>query len=138
MQISPLGVIPKKHTPGKWRLIVGLSNPKNFTVNDGIPKEFCSLSYVSVDDGHVPVHPGNRPLLGMQWRGPHYVDKALTFGVKIINSIADALEWVIKSRGVARVDHYLDDFITLGDPSHDTCAGNLQIILDVCGNWVSQ
>jgi len=159
IQISPLGVIPKKHTPGKWRLIVDLSSPKDFSINDGIPKEFCSLSYVSVDDvakhvlelgpgtrmakvdirsayRHVPVHPDDRPLLGMQWRGHTYVDKALPFGLrsapKIFNSIADALEWVIKSRGVARVDHYLDDFITVGDPSQDTCAGNLQTILDVC------
>jgi len=38
------------------------------------------------------------------------------------------------------VDHYLDYFITVGDPSHNTCAGNLQIILDVCrelGNTVA-
>jgi len=159
IQISPLGVIPKKHTPGKWRLIVDLSSTKDFSVNDGIPKVFSSLSYVSVEDvakhvldlgpgtrmvkvdirsayRHVPVHTDDHPLLGMQWRGHIYVDKALPFGLrsapKIINSIADALEWVIKSRGVARVDHYLDDFITVGDASQDTCAGNLQTILDVC------
>ena len=105
IQISPLGVIPKKHTPGKWRLIVDLSSPKDFSVNDGIPKEFCSLSYVSVDDvakhvlelgpgtrmakvdirsayRHVPVHPDDRPLLGMQWRGHICVDKALPFGLR--------------------------------------------------------
>jgi len=47
IQISPLGAIPKKHTPGKWRLIVDLSSPKDFSIKDGIPKEFFSLSYVS-------------------------------------------------------------------------------------------
>ena len=35
--ISPFGVIPKGHTPGKWRLIVDLSSPKGGSVNDGIP-----------------------------------------------------------------------------------------------------
>ena len=38
------GVIPKKH-PGKWRLIVDLSHPRGRSVNDGIEKELCSLSY---------------------------------------------------------------------------------------------
>ena len=27
VQVSPFGVIPKSHTPGKWRLIVDLSSP---------------------------------------------------------------------------------------------------------------
>ncbi len=47
---SPFGVIPKKSNPSKWRLIVDLSSPKGKPVNDGIPKELLSLSYVSVDD----------------------------------------------------------------------------------------
>ena len=85
---------------------------------------------------HVSVHPDDRLLLGMRWRDHIFVDKVLPFGLrsapKIFNSIADALEWVIKTRGVARVDHYLDDFITVGEPDQDTCACNLQIILDVC------
>ena len=28
VQISPFGVIPKSHQPGKWRLILDLSSPK--------------------------------------------------------------------------------------------------------------
>ena len=35
-QISKFGVIPKGHTPGKWRLIVNLSAPAGHSVNDGI------------------------------------------------------------------------------------------------------
>ena len=42
-------MIPKSE-PGKWRLIVDLSSPKGASVNDGISKELCSLSYVHVDD----------------------------------------------------------------------------------------
>ena len=85
---SPFGVIPKKNTPGKWRLIVDLSSPEGHSVNDGIDREQCSFSYTSVDEvagvilqlGQgamlakmdikqayriVPIHPQDRPLLGM-------------------------------------------------------------------------
>ena len=50
LQVSPFGVIPKKHKPGKRRLIVDLSAPEGANVNDGIDKGSCSLSYVSIDD----------------------------------------------------------------------------------------
>ena len=62
-------------------------------MNDGIPKDLCSLGYMSVDDlvaqvlqigrgaemakidvkqayRNVPVHPKDRHLLGMQWTSP--------------------------------------------------------------------
>ena len=84
----------------------------------------------------VPVHPQDRLLLGMQWNRRIFVDNALPFGLrsapKIFNAIADALQWVIEHQGVARVHHYLDDFITLGEPDTDTCAHNLQAILQTC------
>ena len=50
VQISRFGVIPKNHQPNNWRLIVDLSYLKGHSVNDGIPKSLCSLSYISVDD----------------------------------------------------------------------------------------
>ncbi len=46
---SPFGVIPTKSKPGQWRLIVDLSSPANASVNDGIEKNMCSISYISVD-----------------------------------------------------------------------------------------
>ena len=49
VHVSPFGVIPKAD-PRKWRLILDLSSPHGNSVNDGIAKELCSLSYVSVDD----------------------------------------------------------------------------------------
>ena len=49
VHVSPFGVIPKAD-PGKWRLILDLSSPRGNSVNDGITKELCSLSYVTVDD----------------------------------------------------------------------------------------
>ena len=94
---------PKKYQPGKWRLILDLSHPENKSVNNGIKPELCSLSYVSVDDEvrmamehgpgalmakldiqsayrMIPVHPGDRRLLGMSWGGHLYVYTVLQFG----------------------------------------------------------
>lgn len=49
MQISPLGLVPKKE-PGKFRLIHHLSYPKGASINDGIPDHFCSVQYQNIDD----------------------------------------------------------------------------------------
>ena len=101
---SRFGVIPKKHKPNKWRLIVDLSTPVGHSINDGISKELASLSYVSVDDvvacalkegkgailakmavkqayHNIPVHPSDRADLGMSWEGRVYVDSVLPFGL---------------------------------------------------------
>ena len=48
--ISPFGVIPKKSNPEKWRLIVDLSSPHNASVNDGINKDMCRVSYITIDN----------------------------------------------------------------------------------------
>ena len=87
---SPIGIIPKKNKPGKWRLIVDLSSPEGGSVNDGVDKEMSSVSYTSVDviaskvlalgQGAmlakmdikqayriIPTHPEDRRLLGMRW-----------------------------------------------------------------------
>ena len=36
LHISSFGVIPKRGQPGKWRLIVDLSSPSGYSVNNGI------------------------------------------------------------------------------------------------------
>ena len=46
---NPIGIIPKPHQPGKFRLIVDLSAPPDFSVNDGISAALCSVRYVKVD-----------------------------------------------------------------------------------------
>ena len=46
--ISSLGLIPKKD-PGKFRIIHDLSFPKRNSINFGIPKECCSVSYENYD-----------------------------------------------------------------------------------------
>ena len=49
VHVSPLGVIPKSESGKQW-LILDLSSPEGGSVNDGINKELCSLSYMSVDE----------------------------------------------------------------------------------------
>ena len=88
VHISRFGVIPKNHQETKWRLIVDISFPAGQSVNDGIPKELCSLNYITIDNAisyivrlgpgtHLakidiksasrllPVHPADRHLLGV-------------------------------------------------------------------------
>ncbi len=140
VQVSPFGVIPKSE-PGEWRLIVDLSSPQGASVNDGIEGDLCSLTYLSVDDivrkvreygkgalrakfdiksayKTVPVHPDDRWLLGLMWDDMLYVDSTLPFGLrsapKIFTAVADALEWIIRSKGVEWLSHYLDDYVLLG------------------------
>ena len=156
---SPIGIIPKKNRPGKWRLIVDLSSPEKESMNDGIRKELCSLLYTSVDaiaDGivamgrgtllvkldikqafrMVSVHPDYRRLLGMTWRGRVYGDKALPFGLRlaplIFIAVADALQWIMKQGCVSMVDHYLNNFITSGKPESSECADNFCRMMEIC------
>ena len=43
LHVSPFGVIPKRHQPGKWRVILDLSSPVGHSVNHGIAGEDYSL-----------------------------------------------------------------------------------------------
>ena len=115
VQVSRFGVIPKS-TPGKWLLILGLSSPDGFSVNDGINGSQCSLSYVSINDvvglihtygrgalmakvdiksayRTIPVHPDDRALLGMVWKRHLFIDMALPFGLLSASIIFRGHEW---------------------------------------------
>ena len=82
-----------------------LSSPTDASINYGIQKDLCSLSYTSVDVvaeiilalgrgaliakmdikqayRMVPVHPEDCRLLGMRWDGKVFVDKTLPFGLR--------------------------------------------------------
>ena len=161
LHVNRMGVIPKGHAPGKWRLITDLSFPERGNVNDGIDEALCSLQYTSVEriavaaqalgDGALmakldvqsayrllPVHPTDRALLGIEWRGELYADGMLPFGLrsapKIFTAVADALEWIVRRRGVRYVDHYLDDYITFGAPRSGECAEALDTICQACAD----
>ena len=132
---SPFGVIPKKNKPG---LILNLSAPENHSVNDGISKELASLSYMTVDEvaetvqrlssgtlmakmdirqtyRNIPVHPLDRRLLGMLWKGKVYIDTTLQFILRsdplIFTAIADAEQWIMQQKGASHVFHYIDDWV---------------------------
>ena len=159
LHLNKMGVVPKGHTPGKWRLITDLSFPEGGSVNDGIDPACCSLQYTSVEKIAeaaqslgvgallakldvrsayllVPVQPADRPLLSFIWKGRVFVDGMLPFGLrsapKIFTAVADALAWIIRARGVRHVDHYLDDFVTFGPAGSEECAHALQTICQTC------
>ena len=74
----------------------------------------------------VLVHPDDRYLLGMQWRGKYFVDMALQFGLcsapYIFSSVAELVEWILKENyDIGFLLHLLDDFHTLGPPNSPTC-----------------
>jgi len=48
LHTSRFEVIPKPHQPGKFCLILDLSHPKGWSVNDGIEPKLCSMQYTSV------------------------------------------------------------------------------------------
>ena len=152
---SRFGVIPKS-TLGKWRLIVDMSSPEGASVNDGISKSLCSLSYVTIMDGAkgvtahgkrslmakvdirnayrvVPVHPEDRWLMGMTWQKNLYIDTALPFGLrsapKVFTALADAIEWIARKNGVQFVIHYLDDFLLIGAPDSPQCSESMTALL---------
>ena len=130
-------------------------------MNDGIERDMISLSYTctSVDNivrrviklGQgtllskmdikqayrlIPIHPDDRYLLGMEWQGAVYVDKCLPFGLRsapiLFSAVADALQWIMQRRSASDVDHYVDDFITVGRPGTDECSNNSRIMHQVC------
>ena len=158
IQVNRFGVIPKGNQPGKWRLILDLSHPEGYSVNEGIEPSLCSLSYISVDHAArmalalgrgtllakldlesayrmIPVHPDDRPLLGMKWRGQYLVDAALPFGLrsapKLFNLVADCLQWIFRQHDIM-VIHYLDDFLLVGPPQSNQCYRTLQTSLGLC------
>ena len=135
-----------------------LSDPAGFSINDRIDRELCSLKYVSVDDAVrsildlglgtliakldidsayriVPVHPADRLLLGMSWKGQVYIDTVLPFGLRsapiIFTAVADAVQWIL-TQGVNHIMHYLEDYLVMGSPDSPEFQRSLETILHCC------
>ena len=49
LHVSQFGVVLKKVSQDSWPLIADLSYPEGDSLNDGIPSNYCSLQYASVD-----------------------------------------------------------------------------------------
>ena len=153
---SPLGAAPKKD--GTIRVILDLSSPLGYSVNDAIDRDDYSVSYSSFDDAvnlvrklgpncfmakldikHAfrlcPVHPDDWHLLGYKWGERFYFDVVLPFGGRsspfIFNTFADLLQWILVIIFlIINLLHYLDDFFTAERLIHD-CLGNIDLIKDV-------
>ena len=157
VHISRLGVVPKKQSDC-WCLILDLSAPEGWSVNDGINPTLCSFSYISVDQaaevisriGHsallakvdiksayriVPIYREDCHLLGMLWEGGLIIDLALPFGLRsapiIFTALADAITWFMKKNGVTNIFHYLDDYLLIGNLHSTQCESDLEQFLAV-------
>ena len=86
----------------------------------------------------IPVHPDDRVLLGMAWRGQYFVDATLPFGLHsaplIFSAVADALEWVVRRAGVQFIFHYIDDFIIVGPAASPQCDCGLRTLKQASQN----
>ena len=63
------------------------------------------------------------------------VDGMLPFGVcsVMFTAVADAMEWMFWQQGISIIDHYHDDFITVGPPESSVCGRALDLLsLDLC------
>ena len=85
---------------------------------------------------NVPVHPEDRFLLGMEFEGHTYIDTTLPFGLrsapKLFTALADALEWVVREKGVTWMLKYIDDVLLMGRPTSVECSQNLQTFTACC------
>ena len=124
LQISPMGLIPKRSKPGKWRLIVNLSAPSGASVNDGINKECFPMLPNSWILGISNLKIGARcgasaspgPVATGYMMGEGYLcGQCLAVWAKIcpedLLALADAAQWILLAKGVENLLHYLDDFI---------------------------
>ena len=157
-RVSPLGVVPKK-VSGEFRMIHHLSYPRNYSVNDLIPREFSMVQYASIYDAIkfikqapstvylakvdiksafriIPISSLDRPLLGFKWRGNYYMDAVLPMGCAsscaIFEEFSTALEWIaVHKLGATKVVHVIDDFLFLAS-SFDKCTNDLNAFITMC------
>ena len=140
----------------KYRLIVDLSAPEGFSVNDGILPNLCSLQYVLVEQAarlvatagigalmakidhksayrHIPVHPADQHLLGIQWNDVTYIDRALPLSLcsapKLFTAIADGMAWALRCEGIYNCIY---DFLFWGPPGSQQCSLALERTIEVC------
>ena len=136
-----------------------MSFPEGSSVNNGIPSDLCSIQYlkivevaqalvqsglgtplakIDVESAYriILAAPANRHLLGMCWQNQLFIDATLPFGLRsapiIFNLVADALLWILCEQGIHSIFHYLDDFITMGEPRTNECERNMRIIHTIC------
>ena len=137
---SPIGLVPKKIDGAQtgWRTIFDLSCPEFFSINDGILKQYGTISYESLETAiqliaqvgkgavmmkrdlksafhHIPISPHDYWLLIFESNGKFYVDMFLPFGLRtalrIFNLFSEALHWIFEILLGWNLTNYLDDFL---------------------------
>ena len=136
---SPIGSAPKKD--GTARLIMDLSQPRGYSINEGISKEDFSCDYSHFDDATdlvmkagkgslmckldikhayrlLPVRPDQWHHLCYCWQGKYYVDLVLPFGLRssgaIFNEFACLVRWIIIHHyNITEIVNYSDDFFAV-------------------------
>ncbi|CAJ0954863.1 unnamed protein product [Ranitomeya imitator] len=154
LRISLLGIVPKKEQ-GKYRLIHHLSYPKGRSVNNGIPSDDTTVTYVSFDgavdmfrrarhgaimaksdiESTFRLLPTSTPdcyhLLGAMVDGCYYYNTCLPIGCSIscyyFEMFSTFLEWVVRRiTRLPSITHYLDDILFVGPANSAICAQALE------------
>ena len=149
---SPLAVVAKKD--GKFRRIHDLSFPKDGdSVNAGIPREYATVQYETLDcvisavvrAGRgamiakadiekafriIPISPSDYKYLGFLWASKYWYDKCLPMGAstscQTFERFSCALQWIMINHFSAEgMSHILDDFIFIGPPHSQKCRADL-------------
>ena len=96
------------------------------------------LANIDVKEAYriIPIHPDDRPFLGLHWKGQVCINCQLPFGLAsapaIFSAVGEALEWVLWQQGERAVVHYLDDFLFVGSPGTAESQRALSITLATC------
>ena len=82
------------------------------------------------------MHPKDRLLLGMEWKGVVFVDGTLPFGLRsaplLFTALGDAVEWVAKSREASWLPHYINDFVAVGVAGMGEYAHSMNVFKEAC------
>ena len=144
--ISPFMTRPKANSDTR-RVIIDLSWPKGYSVNDGVDKNAYMgtdfhLTFPTIDDltaeltklgkgahlykidvsrafRHLPIDPLDYDLLGLYWEG-FYLDKNLPFGTRHGSQFFQRASDAVRYALRMRgfnVVNYIDDFLGFGVPS---------------------
>lgn len=153
VQVSRFRVIPKS---SQWRLILDLSSPCGFSVNDGVDPSLCSVQYTTVDKAvgyilslgngallakidmkqayrNILVHPEDRHLLGMSWHGnlKVFIDTTPLFGLRSTPKIL--CYFFSKDRHSKQIEEhhhtFSNRFIVMHLMSHNFLASHSTIII---------
>ena len=157
---SPLNLVPKAGSPGKFRLIHNLAYLYDqSSVNANIPNVNAKVTYQKFDVvvqlglkhgpgcyagkmdfdvafRNIPIHPQDLPLLGFTLDDLYFINSTLAFGArsscKIFEEFANTVQWILDHEmGSANTLHYLDDFIMV-HASRNTCASYMAKLQEIC------